>query len=151
MAWFIPGVHVELWHADWTNAGHGWDGIVAHLCHHQHVGVGLLRGTGILRTKGVTVMKQVPGLTKEDAVSKNEFHLTHRYGTLDGCRKIQKPRSIQKRVVQVRRNGRTQTWKTRPEEWRVPVKYGIRAPDQFSITQHEADNWHTPEQCPVKD
>jgi len=26
-----------------------------------------------------------------------------------------------------RRNGATQTWKTRPDEYRVPVKYGLRA------------------------
>lgn len=26
----------------------------------------------------------------------------------------------------VRRNGRTQTWKTRPNDFRIPIKYGFR-------------------------
>ena len=93
-------------------------------------------------------MKQVLGLTKEDAVSKNEFHLTHVEGR-DGCRKIQKPRSTQKRIVQVRRNGRTKTWKTRPNEWRIPVVYGLKG--YFQIRQYDAGDFHTPDHCPVKD
>lgn len=27
----------------------------------------------------------------------------------------------------VRRNGRTQTWKTRPDDYRIPVKAGLRS------------------------
>jgi len=27
---------------------------------------------------------------------------------------------------QMRRNGRTQTWKTRPKDYRIPVKAGLR-------------------------
>jgi len=27
---------------------------------------------------------------------------------------------------QVRRNGRTQTWKTRPGAWRIPIKVGFK-------------------------
>ena len=34
----------------------------------------------------------------------------------------------------VRRNGKTQTWKTRPGEFRIPVKYGFRG--YGALTQH---------------
>lgn len=40
----------------------------------------------------------------------------------------------------VRRNGRTQTWKTRPDEFRIPIKYGFRgtgAIDHNSINSDE--------------
>lgn len=34
-----------------------------------------------------------------------------------------------------RRNGRTQTWKTRPGEFRIPVKHGLYAYGQIRETQ----------------
>ena len=34
----------------------------------------------------------------------------------------------------VRRNGRTQTWKTRPSEFRIPIKFGFKGYGE--ITQH---------------
>jgi hypothetical protein len=49
-----------------------------------------------------------------------------------------------------RRNGATQTWKTRPGEFRVPVKYGLRGYGQL-ITADGAPYgpWHvgTAEDC----
>ena len=36
----------------------------------------------------------------------------------------------------VRRNGRTQLWKTRPDEFRIPVKMGFRTCDEFT---HHSD------------
>lgn len=29
--------------------------------------------------------------------------------------------------IRLRRNGKTQTWKSRPNEFRIPVKYGLRS------------------------
>jgi hypothetical protein len=43
--------------------------------------------------------------------------------------------------IQVRRNGQTKTWKTRPGEFRIPVKYGFK--ECFYITQKDADDWST--------
>lgn len=45
-----------------------------------------------------------------------------------------------------RRNGSTQTWKTRPEDFRIPVKYGMRSYGQ--LTDGDT-NWHigTAESC----
>lgn len=40
----------------------------------------------------------------------------------------------------VRRNGRTQTWKTRPTEFRIPIKIGFRGTGAIthqSIDSHE--------------
>lgn len=45
-----------------------------------------------------------------------------------------------------RRNGATQTWKTRPGEFRVPVKYGLKGYGQ--ITNANADKFHAAEDCP---
>ena len=28
--------------------------------------------------------------------------------------------------IRVHRNGKTKTWKTRPQEFKIPVKYGLR-------------------------
>lgn len=41
--------------------------------------------------------------------------------------------------LQVRRNGATKTWVTRPNEFRIPVKYGLY--DYFYITDKNADEW----------
>lgn len=49
-----------------------------------------------------------------------------------------------KRPVRVRVNGRCLTWKTRPEEFKLPVKYGMR--DCFYVTHLEASGWHRDEE-----
>ena len=41
--------------------------------------------------------------------------------------------------VGARRNGRTQTWKTRPGEFRIPIKIGFRAHGE--ITHRNAAEW----------
>lgn len=41
--------------------------------------------------------------------------------------------------VEARRNGATKTWKTRPGEFKIPVKHGMY--DYFYITQADADDW----------
>lgn len=68
-------------------------------------------------------------LTYQSALTAHDFwHRTATYK--DGIRPIE-----------VRRNGRTKTWVTRPGEFRIPVKYGFR--ECFYITQNEADAWST--------
>jgi hypothetical protein len=45
-----------------------------------------------------------------------------------------------------RRNGATQTWKTRPGEFRIPVKYGMY---QYGQIRHDiAEQFHTEADCP---
>lgn len=43
------------------------------------------------------------------------------------------------RAIQCRRNGKTQTWKTRPNEFKIPCKYGMY--DFFYITDKNAADW----------
>jgi hypothetical protein len=43
--------------------------------------------------------------------------------------------------LEVRRNGKTKTWKTRPGEFRIPVKYGLY--EYFYIDNRNADEWST--------
>lgn len=45
------------------------------------------------------------------------------------------------RPIEVRRNGATKTWKTRPGEFRIPVKYGMY--QYFYITDKDAADWST--------
>jgi hypothetical protein len=42
-------------------------------------------------------------------------------------------------LATARRNGTTKTWKTRPNDFKIPVKYGLR--DCFYITQDNAHEW----------
>ena len=71
-------------------------------------------------------------ITKEQAMTASEFH----FGT---C--------TVKRIERWRRNGKTQTWKTRPDEWRIPVKYGLR--NYWNIWHDSPYDWHTAEDCPL--
>lgn len=39
----------------------------------------------------------------------------------------------------VRRSGKTQTWKTRPGEFRIPIKYGFRGTGQITHENVNSD------------
>jgi hypothetical protein len=47
------------------------------------------------------------------------------------------------RVVHARKNGMVKTWKTRPEEFRAPFKYGLK--DYFYITPDNCKFFYTTE------
>ena len=51
------------------------------------------------------------------------------------------PRSKKARLIpcEVKVNGKPQTWKTRPNEIRIPAKYGLRG--TFQIYQYNLDEW----------
>lgn len=76
-------------------------------------------------------------LTKLQAIDAREFH---------EARPGWKPGSRKSRCITWRRNGGTQTWVTRPDEWRIPVKYGLR--DTGNIWHHDASAFYVPEECP---
>lgn len=69
-------------------------------------------------------MKQV---TKQIAITANTF--TH----ITALKKDNSP-------LTVRRNGKTQLWKTRPNDFKVPVKYGLY--EYFYITQDNCNEWN---------
>jgi hypothetical protein len=70
-------------------------------------------------------------VTKEQAISAPAFHENHEVGG---------------KIYRHRRNGKTQTWVTRPDEFRVPVKYGLRG--YGNITHLNAAEFHIEEECP---
>lgn len=81
-------------------------------------------------------------VTKEQALSADVFH----YGE---CSRSTGPRGGERvHVEQWRRNGSTQTWKTRPDEFRVPIKYGMRSYSQ--LTDYNASEFHAEADCPLK-
>lgn len=82
-------------------------------------------------------------VTKEQAMAAlSEYHFGE-------CRKVVGPRGGEKIYqTRVRASGRCQTWKTRPAEFRLPVKYGMY--QNGEITHSNASQWHTPEDCPIR-
>ena len=44
-------------------------------------------------------------------------------------------------MLRCRINGKCQTWKTRPDDFRLPVKYGLK--QCFYITPDNAKDWTT--------
>lgn len=75
-------------------------------------------------------------ITKEIALTVHSFfHVTLR--NADGT------------AVRCRANGKCQTWKTRSDDFRLPVKYGLK--QYFDITPWNAHEWLTydPTECPT--
>lgn len=83
-------------------------------------------------------------ITKEQALTAREFH--YRHGDIEIG-----PRGGLKypRVEIWRRNGKTQTWKTRPDSFSIPVKFGLYSYGR--ITETEAKDFHTSEDCPLRE
>ena len=80
-------------------------------------------------------------VTKDQALTENDFH----YGI---CTQAIGPRGGKTiKQVRVRRNGKTQTWKTRPNDFRIPIKCGLY--EYGEITQTNADQFHTAKDCPL--
>lgn len=71
-------------------------------------------------------------VTKEQALTHNRFHYS------PGCN--------ENRTERWRRNGATKVWVTRPNEFRVPIKFGLR--DYAYLTHDNAGQFHTEEDCP---
>jgi hypothetical protein len=72
-------------------------------------------------------------ITFRQALTADEFHEEH------------EPAG---KIYTWRRNGATQTWKTRPAHFRIPVKYGLRSYGQ--IYDHDAGRFHVASECPSR-
>jgi hypothetical protein len=70
-------------------------------------------------------------ITKEQAMTETRFHENHEPGG---------------KVYHWRANGQCKTWKTRPDDFRLPIKYGLRAYD--AITPSNAHMLHAACDCP---
>lgn len=80
-------------------------------------------------------------LTPEQIQNASEFH----YGT---CTRTIGPRGgVTEYIETWRRNGKTKLWKTRPNEFRIPVKRGLY--EYGYITDAEQDLVHASEDCPL--
>ena len=82
-------------------------------------------------------------ITKEQALNvRGEIHFGE-------CRRNVGPRGgVTIEQVRVRPSGRCQTWKTRPEEFRLPVKHGMW--ESSEITHRNADEFHLASECPLE-
>lgn len=67
-----------------------------------------------------------PVITRETVSDANEFW--HRY-----------MRNADNSPVRCRRSGKTKLWKTRPNDYRIPVKYGLKK--SFYLTHETSINW----------
>lgn len=83
-------------------------------------------------------------ITFDQAVTEREFHKE------GGCHRSIGPRGGEKVTMEVwRRNGATKTWKTRPGEFRLPIKFGLRSYD--AVTERDSHLLHLPSECPLND
>lgn len=73
-----------------------------------------------------------------------EIHYTGRHN----CRCTVGPRGgISLDIVRVRRSGAVKTWKTRPGEFRMPVKHGLY--ESGEITHANQGDFHLASECPA--
>lgn len=80
-------------------------------------------------------------VTREQALAAREFHFGE-------CTCTVGPRGGRTVRMEVwRRNGATKTWKTRPAEFRVPIKYGLK--ECSYLDQGNARHFHAAEDCPL--
>jgi hypothetical protein len=89
-------------------------------------------------------------ITKAQAVAlsngtlRNDLHYTGKRA----CTRIVGPRGgVTIHVITYRVNGQCQTWITRPNDFRLPVKYGLR--EYGYVDQTNAHEWHLANECPL--
>lgn len=89
-------------------------------------------------------------ITKEQAVALGEGKLGAdiHCEVVHPCRQTTGPRGgVKVKVIRVRVSGRCKTWKTRPAEFRLPVKYGLY--EASAITHANAHQFHLASDCPL--
>lgn len=84
-------------------------------------------------------------ITRDEALTANTFHC-------GDCTRTVGPRggvTIHQEVW--RRTGQTHLWKTRPDEFRVPVKYGMGSTksQNWYVDNDTAARFHTADNCPL--
>jgi hypothetical protein len=81
-------------------------------------------------------------VTYQEAMTEDSFHAGE-------CKKIVGKRGGVKIIQEVwRRNGQTQTWKTRPGEFRIPTKYGLY---RYGDITERNPFFHAASACPLRD
>ena len=81
-------------------------------------------------------------ITLSQVLTAREFH----YGE---CKRTVGPKGGETvKVERWRRNGETKVWKTRPGDFRVPIKFGLRTCSY--LTPSNVDQFHVAEDCPIE-
>jgi hypothetical protein len=87
-------------------------------------------------------------VTKEQAIASHHGQTFHYTGRHD-CTRIVGPRGgVKVTITQVRVSGQCKTWKTRPSDFHMPVKYGMY--ESFWIDAANAEDFHSPADCPLQ-
>jgi len=89
-------------------------------------------------------------ITKAQAIALGNYELCediHYTGNHDCSRHIGPRGGVTEKVTRVRVSGKCKTWKTRPNEFRLPVKYGMY--ESSYITHTDAGDWHLESDCPL--
>jgi hypothetical protein len=82
-------------------------------------------------------------VTKEQAIAMQQRTEVH-YGE---CKDLIGPRGGRKQFREVWRvNGACKTWKTRPDEFSLPIKYGYNGPYTY-ITETNCHKFHLATEC----
>lgn len=81
-------------------------------------------------------------ITKDQAITERYFHFTH--PTL--CVVHTGPRGGKTCKIEIwRANGKCKTWKTRPDEFSLPLKRGMY--EYSYLTNENAENFHLASDC----
>jgi hypothetical protein len=81
-------------------------------------------------------------VTKQQAMECHTFHFGQ-------CKRHTGPRGgVTEFVEHWRSNGQCKTWKTRPEEFSLPIKYGLWS--YSYLTNTNAHQFHTKADCPLR-
>ncbi len=92
----------------------------------------------------MVTLQQLRDLESADRLSSATFHYTGR----QACSRTVGPRGgVTERIIAVRVSGSLKTWKTRPEDFRLPVKHGLR--DSSAIEHTNRADWHLASGCPI--
>lgn len=73
-----------------------------------------------------------------------EIHFTGRH---ECTRTIGPKGGVTENVTRCRPSGKCQTWKTRPDEFRLPVKHGLY--ESGEITHRNCSDFHLASECPL--
>ena len=84
-------------------------------------------------------------ITKEQALALRYGAEVHYTGQRPCTITIGPRGGITTRITCCRVSGRCETWKTRPTEYRLPVKYGLY--EHASIRTYDAALWHVAADC----
>jgi hypothetical protein len=87
-------------------------------------------------------------VTKEQAQNLRYGQTLHYTGKHTCSRHVGPRGGVTEKIVNVRVSGKCQTWKTRPQEFSIPVKYGLY--ESSYLTHTNAADFHLEKDCPLR-